>query len=164
MIKKETKYDMGKSMNKYGWAFIVRLHLYPCAYIARYDVMAYSHRVLAPLHPLHCIWTPHPRWWMCYVGRLRNRPIKVINGSTRTPGRPRAVCLRPNLSLKIEFFSFYLPRHGVSKDYSCQFLLLSILLSIAYLLKCTLHDHLIQIHLCSRGPIFPGLSIQGDVM
>lgn len=99
-------------------------------------------QVRASLHPLHCIWTPHPRWWMCYVGRLRNRPIKVINGSTRTPGRPRAACLRPNLLLKIEFLSFYLHRHGVSKDYSCQFLLLSILLSIAYLLKCTLHDHL----------------------
>lgn len=151
-------------MNKYGWAFIVRSHLYACAYIARYDVMAYSHRVRASLHLLHCIWTPHPRWWMCYVGRLRNRPIKVINGSTRTPGRPRAACLRPNLLLKIEFLSFYLHRHGVSKDYSCQFLLLSILLSIDYLLKCTLHDHLIQIRLCSRGPIFQGLSIQGDVM
>lgn len=133
MIKKETKYDMGKTMNKYGWAFIVRSHLYPCIYIARYDVMAYSHRVRAYLHPLHCIWTPHPRWWMCYVSRLRNRPIKVINGSTRTPGRPRAACLRPNLSLKIDFFPVYLPRHGVSKDYSCQFLLLSILLITSYL-------------------------------
>lgn len=80
--------------------------IYPCAYIARYDVMAYSYRVRASLHPLHCIWTPHPRWWMGYVGRMRNRPIKVINGSTRTPGRPRAACLRPNLSLKKDFFVF----------------------------------------------------------
>lgn len=72
----------------------------------------------------------------------KESPHKGNKRSTRTPGRPRAACLRPNLSLKIEFFSFYLPRHGVSKDYSCPFLLLSILLSIAYLLKCTLHDHL----------------------
>lgn len=142
MIKKRNKIWHGENNEQIWMSFYVRSHLYPCAYIARYDVMAYSHRVLTPLHPLHCIWTPHPQWWMWYVGRLRNRPIKVINGSTRTPGRPRAACLRPNLLLRIEFLSFYLHRHGVSKDYSCQFLLLSILLSIAYLLKCTLHDHL----------------------
>lgn len=86
---------------------------------------------------------------------------KRVYANTRTPTR----CLSPTKSLaKNRILSFYLPRHGVSKDYSCQFLLLSILLSIAYLLKCTLHDHLIQIHLCSRGPIFHGLSIRGDIM
>lgn len=64
---------------------------------------------------------------------------KRVYANTRTPTR----CLSPTKSLaKNRIFSFYLPRHGVSKDYSCQFLLLSILLSIAYLLKCTLHDHL----------------------
>lgn len=64
---------------------------------------------------------------------------KRVYANTRTPTR----CLSPTKSLaKNRFFlSFYLYRHGVSKDY-CQFLLLSILLSIDYLLKCTLHDHL----------------------
>lgn len=64
---------------------------------------------------------------------------KRVYANTRTPTR----CLSPTKSLaKNKMLSFYLHRHGVSKDYSCHFLLLSILLSIAYLLKCTLHDHL----------------------
>lgn len=85
-----------------------------------------------------------------YKGNIR------VYANTRTPTR----CLSPTKSLaknRSFFFLFTSPR-------CFERLLVSILLSIAYLLKCTLHDHLIQIHLCSRGPIFHGLSIRGDIM
>lgn len=81
---------------------------------------------------------------------------KRVYANTLTPTR----CLSPTKSFaknRIFVFLFTSPR-------CFERLLVSILLSIAYLLKCTLHDHLIQIHLCSRGPIFHGLSIRGDIM
>lgn len=133
MIKNETKYDMGKTMNKYIDEFLSNIAFHAPT-IWCHGVQSRGPGFFAPI-TLYLDSPPAVMNVLCrsvVVAVLRNRPIKVINGCTRTPTPPRAACLRPNLLLKIDYFLSILHRHSVSKKNLCQFLLWSILLSISY--------------------------------
>lgn len=135
MIKNETKYDMGKTMNRYIDEFLSKIafHAPPS-----HDMMSWRTVTGSGLLCTHYIVSGLPtRSDECVMsvgccGSLKKSPYKSNKRVYANTHTPRAACLRPNLLLKIDYFLSILHRHSVSKDYLCQFLLLSILLSTSY--------------------------------
>lgn len=126
---------MGKTMNRYIDEFLSKIafHAPPS-----HDMMSWRTVTGSGLLCTHYIVSGLPtRSDECVMsvgccGSLKKSPYKSNKRVYANTHTPRAACLRPNLWLKIDYYLSILHRHSVSKKNLCQFLLLSILLSISY--------------------------------